>query len=116
MKLIIAGSRSLKPTVEMIDDYVHQFNLKPLEIVSGLAKGVDTSAIHYAYYAGLLLKAFEADWDLYGRSAGYKRNAQMATYADALLAIWDGNSPGTRHMINLANEHGLSVHEVILSD
>jgi hypothetical protein len=56
------------------------------------------------------VKSFPADWRLYGRSAGMIRNRQMANYADALLAIWDGRSPGTANMISLAKERELRLY------
>ena len=33
----------------------------------------------------------------------------MAKYATHLMAIWEGQSKGTKNMIDLANEHGLKV-------
>jgi hypothetical protein len=33
----------------------------------------------------------------------------MAGYADRLVAFWDGNSRGTRHMINYAIDRGMNV-------
>ena len=39
-----------------------------------------------------------------------KRNREMAQYADALIAIWDGDSRGTGSMIKLAQQHGLKVY------
>ena len=44
--------------------------------------------------------------------AGYLRNKQMAEYADALIAFWDGESKGTKHMIDLAKKNGLKVRIV----
>jgi glycerophosphoryl diester phosphodiesterase len=55
---------------------------------------------------------FPAEWDKYGKSAGYRRNEQMAQYAEVLVAFWDYNSPGTRHMINLAKQYNLEVHVI----
>jgi len=37
---------------------------------------------------------------------------QMADYADALVAVWDGESRGTVHMICRAKENGLKVYVV----
>lgn len=54
-----------------------------------------------------------ADWNKYGKSAGYKRNEQMAIYADACLAFWDGKSKGTKHMIGLAKRHNLRLKVVL---
>lgn len=106
MKLIIAGSRG-------IGDEVTQVRLKEFfllqsfivdEIVSGTARGVDQSGEAYAKANTIAVKRFPADWNTYGRRAGFLRNAEMAAYADALLAIWDGYSSGTRHMINCMKE------------
>ena len=47
-------------------------------------------------------------------TAGPIRNAQMANYADALIAFWDGSSTGTRDMIRKAEEKGLKVHVQII--
>ncbi len=56
------------------------------------------------------IKKFPANWTAYGMSAGYKRNQQMAENADALIALWDGESKGTKHMIDIATQKGLWVH------
>ena len=53
---------------------------------------------------------FIPDWDKDGRSAGYKRNAEMAEYADALIAVWDGDSKGTKHMIECMNKLNKKVY------
>lgn len=61
---------------------------------------------------------FPADWDRYGKRGGYIRNEEMAKYSvkdnnyGMLIAFWDGESRGTKHMINLANKHGVEVHVV----
>ena len=39
--------------------------------------------------------------DVHGKKAGYLRNVDMAEYADALVAFWDGKSKGTGHMIDI---------------
>ena len=51
----------------------------------------------------------DAEWIKYGRAAGPRRNKQMAEYADALLAYWDGKSRGTKNMIELAKDKGLKI-------
>ena len=58
------------------------------------------------------IKRFPADWENLGRGAGYVRNVQMAFYADALIAFWDGESRGTKHMIDIAKEKGLMVRVI----
>jgi hypothetical protein len=110
MKVIIAGGRNFNDYEKLC-----QFCDKALskqtevEIVSGTANGADKLGEKYANDNGHPIKQFPADWDKYGKSAGYKRNAQMADYADALIAFWDGKSRGTKHMIDLANRANLKV-------
>jgi len=52
---------------------------------------------------------YPADWDAHGRAAGPKRNAEMIDDGDALLAFWDGESPGCGGTINLAFDADLPV-------
>jgi predicted Rossmann-fold nucleotide-binding protein len=73
-------------------------------ILSGGAKGADQLGERYAKERGITVEVYPALWSVHGRSAGYIRNRQMAQSADALVAFWDGRSPGTEHMIDLA-EH-----------
>lgn len=58
------------------------------------------------------IKYFYADWDLYGKSAGYKRNIEMGNYADALIAFWDYKSKGTKHMIDYAKSKNMKIRIV----
>jgi hypothetical protein len=101
MKIVIAGSRHI------IDPSIVEKAIKESgflgaisEIVSGGARGVDSLAEEYARDTGIPFKLFPADWDKYGKAAGPIRNQQMAEYADALIAVWDGKSKGTLNMIN----------------
>jgi len=110
VKVIIAGSRNFMDykTLCNVCDYMLQ-NQNEIEIVSGTAKGADELGERYAKDKGYGVKQFPADWDKYGKSAGYKRNEEMAKYADALIAFWDGHSKGTGHMIDLAKKHEIKV-------
>lgn len=78
-----------------------------IEIVSGGANGADKLGEQYAKEMGYKLKVFPADWDQYSKSAGAIRNKQMALYADALIAFWNGISSGTRNMILQAKQYKL---------
>ena len=110
-KVIIAGSRSFTDyaLLKAYADFKLSAIQDEIEIVSGGAKGADSLGERYAKEKGYRLRIFPADWQRFGKSAGYKRNAQMAAYAEALLAFWDGKSPGTRHMIDLARDNGLKI-------
>lgn len=121
MKVLIAGSRTLSPSVEGIVEYLYDSLLitngnweSVTEIVSGGAKGVDTSAQRFAEWWEKPFKCFPADWDTYGKSAGHIRNKQMAEYADVLLLIWDGESRGSANMKMNMEKLGKPVHEIII--
>ena len=90
-------------------DYLLKNVIDDIEIVCGMARGADRLGEQYAKEHGYRIRYMPADWDTFGKSAGYKRNVQMAEYADALVAFWDGNSPGSKHMIKVAKEKKLDV-------
>ena len=111
MKIIIAGSRNFtdyKKLSEICDNILQ--DQTDVEIVSGAYyKGADLLGEQYAAEKGFRLTKFPADWKSFGRAAGPKRNEQMAKYADALIAFWDGKSKGTKHMIEKAKKENLIV-------
>ena len=81
-------------------------------VVSGAAKGADSLGEQYAREKGYTVERYPADWNTHGRAAGPIRNAQMANNADALIAFWDGQSKGTKSMINIAKTKGLGVRVI----
>lgn len=109
MKVIIAGSRGIT-SFEAIERAVCDSGFEITEVVSGVARGVDKLGEHYAKKHGIPVKPSPALWHQHGKSAGYIRNVDMADYADALIAIWDGESRGTKHMIQAATDKGLLVY------
>ena len=114
MKLIIAGGRDFND-YDMLAKAVDSFiALHPDidTIVSGKARGADTLGERYAKEHNMTVLSFPADWNKYGKSAGYRRNEQMAEEADACICFWNGVSKGTQHMINLARQHSLLVSVV----
>lgn len=112
-KVIIAGGRDFSD-YELLKGRCNFFLSEKMKshqivIVSGHAKGADALGERYATERGLRCDAHPADWEKYGRSAGYIRNREMADAADALIAFWDGSSRGTAHMISYAKAKGLKV-------
>ena len=110
IKVIIAGGRDFN-NYEELSLFCDKIlaNQKDVEIVSGTANGADKLGERYARERGYAIKQFPADWDGLGKRAGHVRNAQMAEYADALIAFWDSKSKGTQSMIGLANAAKLKV-------
>ena len=110
-RIIIAGGRDFNDynlLKEKVDNLISEKRkTHQIYIVSGKARGADSLGEKYANENGLNIMEFPADWDKHGRSAGYKRNVEMAENADALIAFWDGESRGTKHMIDIAKEKNL---------
>ncbi len=115
MKIIIAGSRDFNDysLLKEKSNFLLSKTTENIEIVSGGARGADYLGEKYASENKLKLKIFPADWIKYGRGAGFVRNKQMAEYADALIAFWDGKSSGTKMMIELAKEMNLKVKVIL---
>lgn len=109
MKVIIAGGRDYD-NYEVLLAAVEESQFDITTVVSGGAKGADALGERYANEMKKSLLVFEADWKTYGRGAGSVRNKKMAENADALIAIWNGESRGTKHMIETATKKGLLVY------
>lgn len=109
MKTIVAGSRSITsyPAVALA---ILRSNFKITEVVSGRARGVDRLGEQWARCNSVPCKSFPADWGTLGVQAGQVRNIAMAEYADALVAIWDGHSKGTMHMLETARRKRLHLY------
>jgi hypothetical protein len=92
-RVIIAGTRYFGDFAYLVKvcDYLLQ-NKKKVKIISGNARGADQLGEQYAHYRQYKLDTYPADWDRFGKSAGYRRNVEMAEHADALIAFWDGKS------------------------
>ncbi len=110
-RVIIAGGRDfndyslLKTTMDKLLANITD----EITVLCGQAKGADTLGEQYAKEMGYAVSYYPANWERYGKYAGYLRNEQMAQNADALVAFWDGKSHGTKHMLGLALQYGLKV-------
>ena len=109
MKVAVIGSRGLSVT-----DLGRYLPENTTEIVSGGAKGVDTSAKEYAKSNGIKLTEFLPEYTRFGRSAPLKRNIAIIEYSDIVLAFWDGKSRGTKFVIDNCRKLGVEVRVYII--
>ena len=109
MKTIIAGGRDITD-YQLVLDAIKESQFAISTVVCGGAKGVDSLGERYATEMNLQLNMFIPDWDTHGRAAGPIRNRKMAENAEALIAVWDGKSRGTKNMIETARKLGLLVY------
>lgn len=135
VRIIVAGSREFdyyEVLVKSISNVIFDLECRNVVIgnasrqsekhlikfISGTARGADQLGERFATNHGYEVFRFPADWDTYGKSAGYRRNADMAKFASegdnfgVLIAFWNGKSRGTKNMIDLAKRYGLEVHIV----
>lgn len=116
-KIIIAGSRNFND-FSLLDYEVKKFILEnfnkedEIEIVSGTAAGADKLGERFAEKYNFPVKKFPANWDLHGKKAGPIRNEEMAKYATHCIVFWDGESRGTKNMIENAEKYNL-IYKVI---
>ena len=113
MKIIIAGGRDFdnyKLLKEKCDFYLSKVNVEC--IISGCARGADNLGERYADDRNYEIVRMPANWDKFGKSAGYHRNEEMAKIGDGLIAFWDQASRGTKHMIDLAKRYNLKTRIV----
>lgn len=107
-RIVVAGCRNYENYTQAkkyIDACIDKIRKKyTLVFLSGGCKGADALGERYAKENGFEIEKFPAKWEKYGKSAGPKRNRQMAQAADFVICFWDGKSRDTKSMINCAKE------------
>jgi predicted Rossmann fold nucleotide-binding protein DprA/Smf involved in DNA uptake len=103
VKVGVVGSRNFDD-YERMSQVLSDYDITT--IVSGGAKGADSLAERYAKEKGIKLIVFKAEWDKYGRQAGFIRNRDIVSGSDMIIAFWDGQSRGTQHTISVATKRG----------
>ena len=104
MKTIgITGSRRItecEQLAALLDE------LQPDEVITGGAEGVDELAAEWAKQNGKKLTVLRPDYAAHGKAAPMVRNAQIVNAADAVIAVWDGQSKGTEATMKMAQKAG----------
>ena len=107
-RVVIAGCRNYNNYNEAKDFIdlclVNICRENDIVIVSGCASGADALGERYGKENGFEIERYPADWDTHGKSAGPKRNKQMAEVGDYVICFWDEKSKGTKSMIDYANK------------
>ena len=113
MRTIIAGSRGLGDA--HVRAAMEACGWLPTAVISGKARGADEAGEKWAHERSIPVELFPAKWRELGKRAGFYRNEEMTWHAKALVAVWDGVSRGTEHMIFVARGAGLKVFVWTLS-
>ena len=108
MKIAVIGSRGLS-----INDLGSYLPKDVTEIVSGGAKGIDSCAREYAAANSIKLTEFLPKYDKYKKGAPLKRNLQIIDYADEVIIFWDGQSRGTKYVIDNCRKKNKKMNVII---
>jgi hypothetical protein len=102
ISLVIYGSRTATPSILDITAAVQSLGIASHldigEVLCGGAKGADDCGRRWANQLMVPVIHMPADWDRYGKRAGYVRNRQMAERATHGVGWWHRESGGTSHM------------------
>jgi len=105
---VIAGSRDIVD-YNLVCDAIKESNFNITHVISGGCRGIDKLGERWAKENNVPCEVISADWDKWGKSAGLRRNREMAEIGDALIAITHG-SRGTAHMIKMAQIFKLKIY------
>ena len=102
-RVLIAGTRTFDD-YELLKNELNklkeELDLPISEVVSGKAKGADALGERWAKENNIKVIEFPAEWDKYGKKAGYLRNTEMGKYCDRGIIFTNG-SKGSEMMINI---------------
>lgn len=105
-RVVVAGCRTYTNYEEakvFIDKCISNIRKEnTIIIVSGGSRGADRLGEQFAIENRFKIEKYYADWDRYGKSAGPKRNEVMAKKSDYIICFWNGQSRGTKSMIEYA--------------
>ena len=117
-RVIVAGGRDFdnaqwmdRCLTKFLANYMHSPSTT-LEIVCGGARGADSLGRDWAEGRGIPVALFGADWGTHGKRAGILRNIEMGDYANAAVIFWDGQSKGSKHMLEYMQSLGKPVRVV----
>lgn len=113
MIVALSGSRSLADQPEQVwAGFLDGMRLlgglygAPTLYLHGDAPGVDRILAERLAAHGKPVEAMPADWEGEGKAAGFNRNQRMVDRADAVCAVWNGQSNGTRDALKRARNGG----------
>lgn len=111
MKVLVCGGLSLDDVIFLNKtlDELH-INTPVTTVISGFNYGADTLAVMWAEARNIPIERFFAYWNLYGKSAGHRRNEQMLVTGNPDLIIAFPGSRGTTHIVGLARNIGITIY------
>lgn len=111
MNVAIVGSRGFQDYESLRSFILNSIDITSITcIISGGAKGADALGEDFAKEFNIPKKIYYADWDKYGKKAGYLRNITIIENSDIVFCFWDGTSKGTLSDIELAKKNNKKLY------
>lgn len=110
INVIVAGGRDFSDYQLMkskLDIILKNLDKSRIRIVSGGAKGADSLGERYAIEKKYELLVIKAKWEKHGNAAGPIRNREMAEIGNYCVVFWDGQSRGSKNMIEEAKKRNI---------
>lgn len=118
MRILVCGGRTFTDFAKVdsvLEKIIFDGDSEPIEpshIITGGARGADFLAQRFALGCRIPHTVYPANWNQYGRRAGYVRNVQMLEEGKPDLVVAFPGGRGTAMMIELAKKAGVEVIEV----
>ena len=111
-RILVCGSRNYtdrEKIWKVLDGYSAHYKV---HLIEGGARGADTFAAEWATARYLTRhERYPANWNRFGRRAGFIRNRQMLEQGKPELVLAFGRGSGTDMMVRLAKHAGVEVKE-----
>ena len=107
VSVLVCGGRKFSgwPAMQRVLD-----RISPDIIIHGAAGGADSMAGRYARENNIPCRDFPAEWQRYGRSAGYRRNQRMLDKGKPDLVVAFPGGRGTQNMVKISRQQGFEVN------
>lgn len=120
MRVLVCGGRNyndyemVRKVLDAVDnvDLYHPGGDIIDTVISGHARGADTLGEEYAKANGIDIEVYPAQWNKYGKRAGYLRNTQMLEEGKPDLVVAFPGGVGTAMMCKIARNAGVKVMEI----
>lgn len=117
-RIIVAGTRGFDDYAmfcDVLQGRIPRYDGSIIFISGAASSGADALIIRFCKEFGYAWVEFPADWNgPHKKGAGFVRNVDMGDVGTDLITFWDARSPGTKHMIEVANDKKLHVVTVLI--
>ena len=109
MKVLVAGGRDFDDKDWLFKELNAVHSSEPItQIIDGGARGADSLAYLWAHQMEIDNYRAFANWQKYGKKAGWVRNNQMADLEPDLVILFPGGI-GTKMMFDIATRRGFKI-------